>query len=372
MSNVVVAPGVRIFSDETEWSIRNLLDGRTWRVDRATACVAIAFLAPGNPAKITSLMLTGGPDAQDASQIRKRITALINLGVLIRADSCEGGDILDRWASLGWAEAHDYLLATWDFPFEDYSRGGQETDKQRMREYARHVEDDVRSLPLKGDSSGSISLLSAVEALSSLDTAQDDVGEVGLHQYLLDVAAAAALPIEWRGSRTPGANYLKRTSPSGGCRHPSELYLLVLDVPGLRRGCYHVGITEGQMAFMADLPDDRDLMQGMPGAFRLGAAPRAIFIVATHFDRNMYRYREPRTLRTVYYDAGHFGGLIEALCDSHGLVAHGHQGFGDTFVQKLIQSHSLAHESPTYVVSVGLASEAKEGVVQVGKSRLNA
>lgn len=108
----------------------------------------------------------------------------------------------------------------------------------------------------------------------------------------------------------------------------------------------------------------------MAGAFRLTAPPRAVFVLTTHFQRNMYRYREPRTFRTLYLDAGHLGGLIESLCEAQGLVAHGHQGFHDSFVGGLVKADDLAVESPTYLVSVGLASEAVDGVRTIGESRL--
>ena len=55
------------------------------------------------------------------------------------------------------------------------------------------------------------------------------------------------------------------------------------------------------------------------------------------------------------------------LCDRSGAVAHGHHGFSDSYLAKLIASTSLASESPSYLVSVGLESELAEGTVMVGR-----
>ena len=84
----------------------------------------------------------------------------------------------------------------------------------------------------------------------------------------------------------------------------------------------------------------------------------------------MYRYREPRTLRTVFYDAGHLGGLIEALCNDQATVAHGHHGFNDTFLNGLLKVETVAQESALYLVSVGLRQEMKTNSRIVGTSRL--
>lgn len=42
-------------------------------------------------------------------------------------------------------------------------------------------------------------------------------------------------------------------------------------------------------------------------------APAAIIGIFTVFERNMYRYREPRTYRSVHLDAGHILGTVELL-----------------------------------------------------------
>ncbi|WP_426516691.1 hypothetical protein ACPPVQ_18630 [Diaminobutyricibacter sp. McL0618] len=349
------------YDERTGWRIRNLEKRQSWAVDAPTAAVAIAFMEPSERTAIESA-LRGHAD-HDA--VSSRISALISLGVLTESEGSQR-DPLSEWAAYGWAEAYDYLLSTWSYPFEDYSKRGQEVDKERMREYAVASPDVVRALAQKGIDARPLPPIQ--ESLDRLSSSED----LPLLGRLLDIASVAALPIEMKRSRTPGADYIHRTSPSGGSRHPSELYLLALSVPGLSRGAYHVATGEQSLGFVGELPsDDRELNDRLPGAFRLPAPPRAIFVITTHFERNMYRYREPRTLRTLYYDAGHLGGLVESLGDSHGLVAHGHHGFVDSYLAELIQSKDLAIESPSYLVSVGLAVESASLEKRIGRSRLN-
>ncbi|HEY1213788.1 MAG TPA: hypothetical protein VGE93_09185, partial [Bryobacteraceae bacterium] len=46
--------------------------------------------------------------------------------------------------------------------------------------------------------------------------------------------------------------------------------------------------------------------------------PRCIVTLTSTFDRNMYRYREPRTYRTVHMDAGHTAGSARILANACG------------------------------------------------------
>lgn len=360
MSLLITPPTTRLLREAGEWYVRDLARRTSWRIDSATAATAAAFMQAREPSDVERELSSTDANAE----ISRRIAALTRIGLL----TSPSDDVysLNEWARQGWAEAHDYVEATWNYPFVDYSAGGQAIDRARMRQYAVAEPDEIRTLPMKG--TGAVRLPDLERSLAELD----NPSELSLCQRLLAIAAVAALPIETKRSRTPGADYIHRTSPSGGSRHPSEIYLLALDVPSLNRGVYHVATAEAMLGFMGDLPDDRQLKSDLHGAFRLSARPRAIFVVTTHFKRNMYRYREPRTLRTVYYDAGHLGGLVEALADDNGLIAHGHQGFSDIALAGLLRADSIAEEAPSYLVSVGLRTEADDRAIQVGKSILNA
>lgn len=212
-----------------------------------------------------------------------------------------------------------------------------------MQEYQATTPDLIRYLPPKG--APSLPLPDIKYALTKIDKSIFD--DLPLEVKIPIVSSVAALPIKWAPSRSGGAAHMLRTSPSGGARHPSELYLLVINIPGFKQGVYHISIGTKDMRFMSDLPDNSIIRQQLPGAYRLPAEPKAIFVISSCFERNMYRYREPRTLRTIYYDAGHLGGLIESLLNNGTTVAHGHQGFHDSFWRtlSLIATHNnnLSH-----------------------------
>jgi SagB-type dehydrogenase family enzyme len=122
---------------------------------------------------------------------------------------------------------------------------------------------------------------------------------------------------------TDAAPLLRRTSPSGGARHPSEGYVIVLDVPGVEPGWYHVTMQPFSLRRLVGRPKDPvELHQLFPQTFeRFPLEVRCLIVVTSRFERNMYRYREPRTFRTVHMDAGHIAGTIKIAARARGLAA---------------------------------------------------
>lgn len=339
-------------------------DRKKTRCDSITAAVLLA-LSSGSQSMESLSNVFSGVSHKDLevriSGLRKR--GFIDEEVFPDADLDKRDSVSPDF--IGWREALHYVKATWDYPFVDYSRGGQRVDRKRMEAYEGETDDVVRSLPVRGE--WTCDLPSVEQALKELG---EPTAKLSLLQLLKNVTAAATRPLEYMPSRTNGAPHLHRLAPSGGARHPIELYLLVIDVEGIAPGVYHSNISSGDLRRMCKLPPVEELEKNLYGAWRLGCKPRAIFLLTAHVMRNMYRYREPRTFRTLFYDAGHMGGLIEALANDSAIVAHGHHGFVDSYAAALTQSQSLAKEVPTYLVSVGIRAELEPGTKMIGRSRL--
>ena len=97
-----------------------------------------------------------------------------------------------------------------------------------------------------------------------------------------------------------------KTSPSGGARHPIEVYVWALRVDGLARGVYHYrpdrhrlelvrpGATAGRVA---------TLCGGQQWAGRCAA----LFVMTAVVPRVTWRYRFARAYRVLLLEAGHFG-----------------------------------------------------------------
>jgi SagB-type dehydrogenase family enzyme len=108
---------------------------------------------------------------------------------------------------------------------------------------------------------------------------------------------------EWVTARGEGRVALK-TSPSGGARHPIELYVLTRNVRGLRPGTYHYAAGAH---VLERLPGE-----GAPPAFDTILPTQwwyrdaaAIVLLTAVFERTRWRYKSPRAYRALLIEAGH-------------------------------------------------------------------
>jgi SagB-type dehydrogenase family enzyme len=146
-----------------------------------------------------------------------------------------------------------------------------------------------------------------------------------------------------------------KTSPSGGARHPIEVYLMALRVNGLGAGLYHYDaqghalerISSGatpQMAraYCADQPYTAD--------------SAALFIMTAVFARTMWKYQHPRAYRVVLLDAGHLGQTFCLTATRMGLAPFGTAAMKDTLIERDLGIDGIS-ESVIFVTGVGMPSD---------------
>lgn len=144
----------------------------------------------------------------------------------------------------------------------------------------------------------------------------------------------------------------RKTSPSGGARHPGEVYLLAMKVKGLSPGLYHYDpqghclevLREGEMRQKAA----RYCVE-QPHAKRAAA----LFLMTAVFPRSMWKYRFARAYRVVTLDAGH---LCQTLCLTAtflGLAPFCTAALKDTLIEKDLGLDGIT-ESVMYVAGVGV------------------
>jgi SagB-type dehydrogenase family enzyme len=157
-----------------------------------------------------------------------------------------------------------------------------------------------------------------------------------------------------------------KTSPSGGARHPIEVYLMALRVAGLDRGLYHYDARDHALeqirsgatgrrarAYCADQP--------------YAAKSAALFIMTGVFARSMWKYRHPRAYRVVLLDAGHLGQTFCLTATRMGLAPFSTAALKDTLIEEDLGIDGIS-ESVLYVTGVGMPagksppSIARDGV----------
>lgn len=145
---------------------------------------------------------------------------------------------------------------------------------------------------------------------------------------------------------------LHKTSPSGGARHPGEVYVMALRVKGLKPGLYHYH------------PGGHYLKRISANATRQKASlycarqdhPRnaaALFIMTAVFGRTMWKYVNPRAYRVVLLDAGHLCQTFCLVATWLGLAPFCTAALKDTLIETDLGIDGV-RESVLYIAGVGL------------------
>ncbi len=145
---------------------------------------------------------------------------------------------------------------------------------------------------------------------------------------------------------------LHKTSPSGGARHPGEVYLMALRVKGLRAGLYHYHPARHQLTTITTnvTRDTARRYCAYQGYVRNAAA---LFLMTAVFPRTMWKYRHARAYRVVLLDAGHLCQTFCLVATWLGLAPFCTAALKDTLIEKDLGIDGI-RESVLYVAGVGL------------------
>jgi SagB-type dehydrogenase family enzyme len=146
-------------------------------------------------------------------------------------------------------------------------------------------------------------------------------------------------------------NLAHKTSPSGGARHPGEVYLVAQQVEGLAPGIYHYDAQRHHLATVHIGP-----MRGRTARYGVGqrhvrAAP-ALFIMTAVFPRTIWKYHASRAYRVVLLDAGHLCQTFCLAATAIGLGPFCTAALDDTLIEKDLGIDGIK-ESVLYLAGVG-------------------
>lgn len=336
--SVRLNPAIRLVppSDVTgdDWLADDLLDRRRYRVSRRAAAALVAACQAREPAELIASLAGGPPPSPEFERWEGIVARLTERGLIVDEESIASDPRLTwllnlrwGWSRRGWHEAFEYHVLSFDYPCIDYSEASAfQLDQDLMRSYQSIEPDDDRfkldyvghpcvTLPKPSEQMRSGSARDVW--LAPPPPANADFNKLAMILSLGFGMTGLMVP------RTNSAPVLRRTSPSGGARHPSEGYAVIVNLPGAEPGWYHVTMQPFSLRLLDGRPTgDDELRRCFPETFeRFPYEVRALIVITSRFERNMYRYREPRTFRTVHMDAGHIGGSLRIAARSLGLTA---------------------------------------------------
>jgi SagB-type dehydrogenase family enzyme len=143
-----------------------------------------------------------------------------------------------------------------------------------------------------------------------------------------------------------------KTSPSGGARHPGEVYLMALRVKGLGAGLYHYHPSRHHLERISThaTPDKAwRYCAGQDYARKAGA----LFLMTAVFGRTMWKYQHARAYRVVLLDAGHLCQTFCLVATWLGLAPFCTAAIKDTLIEEDLGIDGI-RESVLYVAGVGL------------------
>ncbi len=143
-----------------------------------------------------------------------------------------------------------------------------------------------------------------------------------------------------------------KTSPSGGARNPIEVYLMALNVAGLKPGLYHYE-TKGHALETISCEATPKMAQAYCADQPFVGKSAALFIMTAVFARSMWKYHHPRAYRVVLLDAGHLGQTFCLTATRMGLAPFSTAALNDSLLEKDLRIDGVS-ESVLYITGVGV------------------
>jgi putative peptide maturation dehydrogenase len=122
----------------------------------------------------------------------------------------------------------------------------------------------------------------------------------------------------------PEVVVVRKTSPSGGALHPTEVYLLLLHVDGLEPGLYHYRAADHALEPLRFMGREEawELAHEFSSGQGFTRDAQALFLLTARFYRSFWKYRKHRRAYAVLLmDAAHLSQTFYLVCADLGLGA---------------------------------------------------
>lgn len=315
------------------WAIEELSEKKLYAVPFIGVLMVVACVKPIS--KLTLFEFLISKLHTDVERLENMLTSLISKNIIISSDTHEDFlslfDKFFNWVEAGWGDAAHYHFFTWDTSSLDYSKEEHAIDRNRMVEYQSLQLDKMHYK--KYDTALKNIPLPLLNFSFPMDQMQSyTFGERIKLLLSLTFGKTGEKPCHW--SEIP---FITRTSPSGGSRDPTEGYFLSYSLDDIESGFYHIQtdpislclISTDNQCLLNQISEDAD--------FQIFGA----IILTSVFERNMYRYQEPRTFRTIHMDVGHILATIEMLAKECFIKTDIHLNFNENAILQQIGTTML-------------------------------
>lgn len=148
--------------------------------------------------------------------------------------------------------------------------------------------------------------------------------------------------------------YILRTSPSGGARHPIEVYPVILRVKGVEPGIYHYSVKRHELECLKT-GTFMDLAVRLCSNQEWVRNAAVVFFMTAVVNRSMWKYKQSNAYRVIQLDAGHLGQTFHLVCTSLGLAPFTTAATNDIAIEQELGIDGVT-EVPIYTAVTGVPS----------------
>lgn len=329
------------------------VDPRSLSRLRLTDSDLVQFLASftetaTGPAIRTRLEAALDTDANTSSVLVDR---LVDAGVLVECnDIAPLEKAATQWYDYNWDAALHYYLLTRGYPFVDYSDGnGFEVDDHRMEHYVTEEDvppiyktyEDAPTVPLPTVETSKNATSATIGDVLKQPTLEPSLSGTRINRETLSWLLYYSFGETGSISFPRQGRFLRKTSPSGGARHPTEAYLAIIDVEDVPAGLYHYSVRDHALERLRAGDIESDIRDAIFEIQELSFEPAFVIVLTSVVERSMWRYREPRTYRVLLQDIGHLIETVKLVCLARGLYSYFGHGFHDDGIESLFDLDGL-------------------------------
>jgi SagB-type dehydrogenase family enzyme len=289
--------------------------------------------------------------------VRSALSQLVKRGLLLRKDSSEAAQdsrIAKEWKD--WLPEGSFHFSTKDVtylnPLMSYAQWKLAMPKTPAPKIFKTVKGTKKSLPARTFPDSEF-----IRVLMARKTHR----QFSRKKITLE-SLSQLLSLVWgvTGYLQSGifGKLLHKTSPSGGARHPGEVYVMALRVKTLKPGLYHYHPANHclEMVNPNATPQKAWLYCARQDHARNAAA---LFLMTAVFGRTMWKYFHPRAYRVVLLDTGHLCQTFCLVATWLGLAPFCTAALKDTLIEEDLGIDGI-RESVLYIAGVGVpATSAK-------------
>lgn len=324
--------------------------------------VALLVICNGWKDKLVLSEMFSNQQGLDLETANKAIEHLIDCGMLVTDDDKDHAYLGNSERIFDEHNWHEPLLFHWHtnrYPKLDYYNDPRdEKDQAMMRQYLSSEAPPSNykdypgglEIPLKKNVSKAQCPLNEVMGDGSVACTSTDAMGLKSLDDLSWFTYLAFGQTRVRQMQLTG-QHVAKTSPSGGSRHPTEIYAFVLSNAELEQGLYHYNVRNHSLRLLRT-GDHRAFIQDniIIHADRPSFEPTVVFLYSTIFERSMHRYRESRSYRVVHNDIGHLMQTAAYLAKAGGCHSYGGYSLKDTVVDRFIKIDGILESSMAYTV----------------------